>query len=1113
MKKILLILLITTNWCFAQQQTITYTISPPTFTENETITVTFDGTSIDEAAWGVTDNALYLWAWSYDLSFGNGIDCPTNGSWTSSNEANKLTYNSGSDTYSISFVPSTFYARTGIGRIGFLVKAKNGDGDKKSQDILTDLEINQLTLTSPTENPVIVDSGTQINISASTIFTSDFSLKANGIEVNSATGTTSYSYNFTVTEDTEFILEANDGNQVLSKTFSARLPSQFPVPSGMLDGINLDPNDNTKATLVLYAPGKQTVHVIGDFNNWQEDANYLMNHDTARDRFWIELTGLTPQFNHMYQYLVDSTIKVADPYSTVILDPTEDQYLDSTTYPNLPAYPSGLTTYDVTLLRTGDPDYNWQTTNFTRPEKTDLVIYELLVRDFDELHSFDAVKARLDYIESLGVNAIELMPVNEFDGNLSWGYNPAFHMALDKYYGTTNAFKQLIDECHSRGIAVIMDVVYNHASGQNPYYRLWNTDNGGYNGQASVDSPFFNQTATHAYSVYNDFNHSKQATRDYVKRTTQYWISEFKIDGFRWDLTKGFTQNCSSSDGGCTDSYQQDRVDVLKLYADYQWDVDPNFYVIFEHLGGITEEKQWADYRANEGKGIMLWNRLDPPYSEATIGNHVNGASNFSNVSYAAKGFDGPSAVSYMESHDEQRVMYRNLTEGKSSGDYNVKDLNTALERMETAGAFFFTVPGPKMIWQFGELGYEVDINFNGRTGNKPIRWEYLDDPNRMAIYNTWSKLIDLKHKVPAFKTTDFTIDASSTTGLKTIHLNLPSATGNEIKYVTIIGNFGLTTQNINPVFQETGTWYNLLNKNTPYDVSSTSSVIELAPGEFKVYGNNPYINPDDLDSDGVLNVNDTCSNTPLGATVDVNGCEVFTLPTTNFSLQVTGETCRSSNNGSISIAAAQNLNYTATIIGNGINQTNTFTTNYTADNLEAGDYDVCITVDGQSNYKQCFNVSISQPEDIAVLSKVSNTKNSVSLDMSGSTLYKVTLNGVTTETSQSNIELQLSKGTNTISVEGDKICQGLYKETIFYGEDVKLFPNPITDNILNIYLGDFNSELSTITVYSMLGNQIYTEKTTENNVKIDASSFSKGMYILNVTTNNDVRSFKIIKN
>ena len=757
MKKKLLLLFLFTSLGFAQQQNVTYSISPATFEENDQITITFNGSSINESTWGVTNNALYLWAWSIDL---NSIsqDCPTNGTWASSNEANKLTYNSGNDTYSITFIPTNFYARTNIGTIGFLVKAKDGTGDKKSQDILVSVG----TIVVP---PV----------------------------------------------------------------------TEAPVPVGMLDGINLNPGDNTRATLVLYAPMKQFVNIIGDFNNWQrDDTNYLLKKDSSKDRFWIELTNLAPQTNHMYQYLVDGAIRIADPYSTTILDENNDSFINATTYPNLPYYPSGLTSHAVTLLRTGDTPYNWQVTNFQPPAKTDLVIYELLIRDFDALHSFNAVKARLDYLQNLGVNAIEFMPVSEFDGNESWGYNPSFHMALDKYYGTPTAFKQFIDECHNRGIAVILDVVYNHATGQNPYYRLWNTSNGGYGGQASANSPFFNPVATHTYSVFNDFNHSKQATQDYVKRTSQYWIDEYKVDGFRWDLTKGFTQNCTSTDETCTGNYQADRVAILKEYADYQWAKDPDFYVIFEHLGTNVEETEWVNYRLGEGKGIMVWGNHNFNYNEATMGYNAN--SNFSWISYLNRGWTVPANVSYMESHDEERLMYKNLQFGNSSGTYNIKTLATALDRMELAGAFYFTVPGPKMIWQFGELGYDISIDNPCRVCNKPILWNYFTEPDRKAVYDLWAKLIKLKKQEDIFRTSNFSMDVANTNGLKKIQLT-DNAANPALKYVTIIGNFGVTTQSINPSFQQPGTWYDLLNNNASITVSNVNNPIPLAPGSFKVYG------------------------------------------------------------------------------------------------------------------------------------------------------------------------------------------------------------------------------------------------------------------------------------
>ena len=779
MKKILLLFFILiTGYNFAQQQTVTFSVTPSSFNENDQITITVS--NVNPSLWGVSD--IYLWAWSYDLNNLNSMDSPTNGTWTNSNEAQKLT-NNGNGTYSISFTPTTFYARTGIGSIGFLVKAKDGTGDKKSQDHVVSVG----TITIPT-----------------------------------------------VTE--------------------------APVPTGMEDGINFHSGDNTRVTLVLYAPLKQFINLLGDFNNWQrDDTNYLLKKDSAKDRFWIELTGLTPQTNHMYQYLVDGNIRIADPYSTTILDEFNDSFINSTTYPNLPAYPSGLTNHAVTLLRTGDTPYTWQSSNFQPPAKTDLVIYELLIRDFDALHSYDAITARLDYLQNLGVNAIELMPVSEFDDNESWGYNPSFHMALDKYYGTPTSFKQFIDACHARGIAVILDVVYNHATGQNPYYRMWNTNNGGYGGQASTDSPFFNPVATHSYSVFNDFNHSKQATQDYVKRTAQYWIDEYKVDGFRWDLTKGFTQNCTATNESCTGAYQADRVAILKEYADYQWDMDSDFYVIFEHLGTNAEETEWVNYRLGEGKGIMVWGNHNFNYNEATMGYHEfeNGSvkSDFSWISYLNRGWTVPANVSYMESHDEERLMFKNLSFGNSAVGYDIQTLPTALDRMELAGAFYFTIPGPKMIWQFGELGYDVSIDDPCRVCNKPIRWNYFNEPDRKDLYDTWSELIALKKQVAIFKTSNFTLDVGNTNGLKKVQLT-DDALNPDVKYVTILGNFGVTTQSINPTFQQTGQWFDLVNNNATINVTSTTALISLQPGEFKIYASGPFtLGIDDVDLNDIFSV------------------------------------------------------------------------------------------------------------------------------------------------------------------------------------------------------------------------------------------------------------------
>lgn len=1097
---------------FSQVQTATFTIAPAAFGENEQISITVS--NVNPGNWGVAE--LYLWAWSLDATGENSQDSPTNGTWTNSNETQKLT-NNGDGTYTYVLTPTSFFNRTNIGKIGVLVKAKNGDGDKKTQDHIFKVGSFQLNLSSPTQNTSVVTNGEILNISGSSTMVSDFVLTANGIEIDQKNAITDYIFNYSVTQNTNFVLQATSNGETKSVTFKTVVSptvEEFALPTGMLDGINLDPLDPTKATLVLYAPYKEFVHVVGDFNNWEIDDNFLMKKDSSQDRFWLELTGLTPQKDHLYQYLVNFEINIADPYSTLILDPYNDRFINETTYPNVPQYPTNLTTEAVTVLRTGDPEYSWQITDFVAPKKSNLVIYEVLLRDFDELHSFDALKNKLDYLQELGINAIELMPVNEFDGNESWGYNPSFHMALDKYYGNKDALKALVDECHRRGIAVILDVVYNHATGQNPYFRLWNDTNGGLGGKATTENPFFNQEAKHSYSVFNDYNHQSPATQYYVERTAQYWIEEFKIDGFRWDLTKGFTQNCASNNDSCTNNYQQDRVDVLKQYADKQWEVNDDFYVIFEHLGGIMEEREWADYRANEGKGILLWNKQTEPYNEATMGYNNAEKSNFYGVSYLQKGFNGPSAISYMESHDEERLMFKNLNFGNSTVNYSTKSVSAALKRMQTAAAFFLTVPGPKMIWQFGELGYDISIDHNGRVGNKPILWEYLNDQNRKEIYNTYSKLIKLKTDAPIFNTTNFSIDASNADGIKKIHLNLDSAVGEEIKYVVIVGNFGMVAKNVDPAFHETGTWYNLLNRNSPLEVSNIAAPISLEPGEFLIYGDKPFVDPNDLDSDGVINSDDLCDNTPLGVTVDVNGCEIFSLPVNNYLISSTSETCKYANNGKIDVSVGTSLNYTATISGpNNYSFNTNFTDGLSVENLHSGTYNICFGVVGEATYKQCFDLKISEPEDLSVYSVIDRSSKSISFSLKGGALYFVTLNGTTSETRENDLTLSLKPGMNSISVDTGILCQGIYETQVFVSEDLSFYPNPV-ESELSIYCAGTDKEV-VVTIFDFTGRVMYNENReigSDRIVKVATSNLISGKYVAQVKGKTINETFKIIK-
>ncbi len=661
-------------------------------------------------------------------------------------------------------------------------------------------------------------------------------------------------------------------------------------PVGLQDGVTYSESDAGTVTLSLFAPNKESVFVIGDFNDWQVDLQYLMKKDSLKSDsvwYWLEITGLNPGEQYGFQYLIDGDLRIADPYSELVLHPTEDSFIPEAVYPNLKEYPTGKTTNYVGVLLPGKPEFQWTASNYQRPAKEDLVIYELLIRDFLADHSYSSLIDSLDYLERLGINAIELMPVNEFDGNESWGYNPSFHLALDKYYGPASEFKRFIDEAHKRDIAVILDVVMNHATGRNPLYRLYEPGS----------NPYFNTAPTHSFNVFNDFNHQYSGTQYYNKRMIEFWIEEYKIDGFRWDLTKGFTQNCSANDEGCTSSYQQDRVDLLKKYADYQWAADPDFHVIFEHLGGDTEEQQWANYRADEGKGVMLWGNMNGTYNEATMGYNEGGKSDFSRVLSSSRGFTEERLIGYMESHDEQWLMFKNISFGNSSGDYDITELNTALGRQKLAGAFFFTLPGPKMMWQFGELGYGYGNNGEqclkpgsgsdgdcpsfapDRVDNKPIRWDYWNNPDteeRVKLYKTWAALINLRKSSPAFTNPD-KLTRSFSNRYKKLALEHSDTD------VVIVGNFGVTAAGASGDFTQTGTWYDFF-EGTEYEVTSTDQTVTLDPGEVKIFTTKQF----DAPEPGLITNNESegPSDTPTSFKLYNNYPNPFN-PTTSLSFDI----------------------------------------------------------------------------------------------------------------------------------------------------------------------------------------------------------------------------------
>lgn len=610
-------------------------------------------------------------------------------------------------------------------------------------------------------------------------------------------------------------------------------------PEGLQHGINYI--DDSTVALVLYDRDNQGkahdfCNLLWDENWWGDVSKPKtpLVYDDASGCWWITLTGLNPDKQYKFQYQLgygsDVTVTTFDPYTEILYDRSNDQWISSSTYPNL-SQEYGDTHYGrdngfVSAFKINRDEYDWQVEDYDIEDKNDLIIYELLVRDFtDNAYGEGSIKAamgQLDYLETLGVNAIELMPVQEFDGNDSWGYGTHAYFAMDKAYGTRADYKAFIDACHQRGMAVILDVVYNHATGAHPYAAMhWD----GANNKTASNNPWFNVDAPHQWSVYHDWNHSNPMVREYVKRNLTYLMTEYKIDGFRFDLTKGFTQTAG-------ESYDQKRVDWLKEYNAHIQSVDDDAVMICEHF---VDDENWELGQA----GIKVWRNMNHSYTKAmkrdmSVADFTGTTNTFNDSGMMGDWQTFGQYVGYQESHDEQRTNY----EGQWDYTGASIDFATRIERAKLNAAFFLLSPGPKMIWQFGEIGYDISIDENGRTGKKPCRTaEYMAVAERKALYDTYAMLIKFRKDNPRFFDYDVNFRWYVGSGEQTGRY-LFARNGNG-QHFALFGNFGKGSQSIGVSLPEgVDEWYQYDNPNAVWKGSSHTTTMN--EGQFYLLVSDP---------------------------------------------------------------------------------------------------------------------------------------------------------------------------------------------------------------------------------------------------------------------------------
>jgi uncharacterized protein (DUF1501 family) len=273
-----------------------------------------------------------------------------------------------------------------------------------------------------------------------------------------------------------------------------------------------------------------------------------------------------------------------------------------------------------------------------------------------------------------------------------------------------------------------------------------------------------------------------------------------------------------------------------------------------------------------------------------------------------------------------------------------------------------------------------------------------------------------------------------------------------------------------------------------------------------------------DQDGDGILDRDDQCNDTPAGAVVDTNGCEVFSLAPDTFNVAVTSVSCAGMNNGSIALSAkadpttSYSFAYDAGDAGTGMLNT---ANNYSAslEGLAPGSYNICFTVDGQSNYERCYSISLAEPAPLETNAVVNTSTRTLDLNLKGSKEYRVTLNGKPLVTQKQALTLPLVAGKNTIEVRTDLQCQGIYFDEIFVSEEVKVYPNP-TSGPLQLYVGGSDRNVS-LSVTSLQGSTVYSTDLSVGSSRfsaIDLSHLSSGVYIVSLKSATINTSHKIIK-
>ena len=555
-------------------------------------------------------------------------------------------------------------------------------------------------------------------------------------------------------------------------------------------------------TFRVWAPNATAVYVPGQFNSWSTSATPLSKETPSGVWNGVWSADVAATNGQQYKYYIVSNYAAIwkhDPRSRLV------------TYSGSSAGANDII-YDPAA-------FNWNNDASTPPKLNDLFVYEMHPGTFNSSPTagkFIAATNKLDYLKSLGVNAVEVMPIAEFPGDNSWGYNPAQLFAVENVgYGGADAFKTFVQACHRRGLAVLLDVVHNHYGPSD--LDMWNFD--GWSGGGSIGGGIYFYEANQNLEItpYGDTrpNFSSLQVSNFVRDNFTMWLAECHVDGFRWD-TPGLMMNANNYGYISAAGNLISAVNSM-IHAAYPGKISISEDVYQSFGFDSAWDTTYPGYFTP-----ILTNTLDANRDMNAVANAIQ-----YNVRYG--GYASPSRVQFLESHDvvgdlNSGVRLVTAIDSLTPGSYRARKLSTL------GAAVTLTAPGIPMIFQGQEM-----LEYQSFDSSRLVDWSKTNSYSRIVQF--YRDLIyarrDLRGYTPGLEGDECgVLQVDNVNKLIAFH-RWKSAAPNQD--AVVVANFsGSTRNNYSVSFPSAGTWYVHLNgdsTNYSADYGNIGSPVVVASG------------------------------------------------------------------------------------------------------------------------------------------------------------------------------------------------------------------------------------------------------------------------------------------